>query len=160
MLLNLVWRISSTSQCAMRLVGYSADEVMGKWLRQETFHSQHMILFWTKTSFDFALLKGCSLVQEFITDDFKIAVQTVLDRALRGEETENFDFPLITKGGSRIEILLNATTRRDEQGNIIGVVGIGQDVRLRLLMCKNHYSNFHIWHFDHTAVLLFLLDYF
>jgi hypothetical protein len=25
-------------------------------------------------------------------------------------------------------VLLNATTRRDEQGNVIGVVGIGQDV--------------------------------
>ena len=27
------------------------------------------------------------------------------------------EFPLITKGGARIEVLLNATTRRDEQGN-------------------------------------------
>ena len=30
------------------------------------------------------------------------------------------EFPLITKGGARIEVLLNATTRRDEQGNVIG----------------------------------------
>jgi hypothetical protein len=34
----------------------------------------------------------------------------------------------MTKGGIRLEVLLNATTRKDEQGNIIGVVGIGQDV--------------------------------
>ena len=40
----------------------------------------------------------------------------------------NFEFPLITKHGVRIEVLLNPTTRRDEQGNVIGVVGIGQDV--------------------------------
>jgi hypothetical protein len=26
----------------------------------------------------------------------------------------------MTKGGIRLEVLLNATTRRDEQGNIIG----------------------------------------
>ena len=29
----------------------------------------------------------------------------------------------MTKGGVRLEILLNATTRRNEHGNIIGMVG-------------------------------------
>jgi len=87
----------------MRLIGYGTEEVMGR-----------------------------SLVQEFITDDFKTAVQAVLDQALAGDETDNFEFPLITKGGARIEVLLNATTRRDEQGNVIGVVGIGQDITARL----------------------------
>ena len=38
----------------------------------------------------------------------------------------------MTKAGIRLEVLLNATTRRDEQGNVIGVVGIGQDITGRL----------------------------
>ena len=32
----------------------------------------------------------------------------------------------------RLDVLLNATTRRDEQGTVIGVVGIGQDITGRL----------------------------
>jgi len=96
-------RVNIWNQCAMKLVGYSIDEVMGK-----------------------------NLVQEFITKEYRAVVSTVLDEAMNGQETANFEFPLITKHGVRIEVLLNATTRRNEQGNIIGVVGIGQDITGRI----------------------------
>ena len=33
---------------------------------------------------------GKNLVREFITDEFKVPVQAVLDQALHGEETANF----------------------------------------------------------------------
>lgn len=92
-------RVNVWNQCARKLVGYSTEEVMGH-----------------------------SLVKEFITKDYQASVQAVLDKALDGVETANFEFPLITKAGARIEVLLNATTRRDEHGKVIGAVGIGQDV--------------------------------
>ena len=38
----------------------------------------------------------------------------------------------MTKDGIRIEILLNATARRNPDGKIIGVVGIGQDITGRI----------------------------
>lgn len=64
-----------------------------------------------------------NLVKEFITKDYQASVGMVIDRALRGDETANYEFPLMTKDGVRIEILLNATARRNPDGKIIGVVG-------------------------------------
>ena len=94
---------------------------------------------WNKTAaqiteFPNAEVLGHNLVNEFITPDFRSAVQTVLDRALLGEETANFEFPVITKSDRRVEVLLNATSRRDARGNIVGVVGIGQDITARKKM--------------------------
>jgi signal transduction histidine kinase len=55
-------------------------------------------------------------------------VKKVLDDALHGEETANFEFPLFTKNGQRVMVLLNSSTRRDANGNITGVIGVGQDI--------------------------------
>ncbi len=82
---------------------------------------------------------GKILVKEFITNKFKTVVQAVLDKALSGEEMANFEFPLMTKGGVRLDVLLNATTRRNKQSNISGVVGIGQDITGRLAQ-ESEYS--------------------
>ncbi|TYZ67240.1 hypothetical protein PybrP1_000099, partial [[Pythium] brassicae (nom. inval.)] len=75
---------------------------------------------------------GENLVGKFITKDYKEAVGSVLGKALQGVETANFEFPLITKSGRRVEILLNATPKFDQQGKIVGVVGIGQDITERI----------------------------
>jgi PAS domain S-box-containing protein len=75
---------------------------------------------------------GCSLVQDFITDDLKTPILTVLNQALNGDKTVNFEFPLRTKWGYCMTMLLNATSQQDEQGNVIVMVGIGQDITNRL----------------------------
>ena len=71
---------------------------------------------------------GKSLVANFITEEFKDSVREVLDAALTGKETANFEFPLFTKVGERKVILLNATTRRGPDGEVTGVIGVGQDI--------------------------------
>ena len=60
-----------------------------------------------------------------------MTVKEVLDNALQGRETANFEFPLYTKDQCRVEVLLNATTRRDVSGNVVGVIGVGQDITER-----------------------------
>ena len=73
-------------------------------------------------------MSGRYLVRDFIIDEYKIAVNAVLSKALQGMETDNFEFPFITKSGQRVEVLLNATTRRDATNKVVGVVGVGQDI--------------------------------
>ena len=64
----------------------------------------------------------------FISAEYKESVSDILKNALMGIETANFEFPLLTSGDHVVEVLLNATTRRDAQDKVIGVVGIGQDI--------------------------------
>ena len=94
--------VTEWNQTAERITGYSKGDVMGQ-----------------------------PLVAEFITEDYREAVSEVFDNALNGTETDNFEFPLYTKDGERVEVLLNATTRRDGTGKVVGVVGVGQDITER-----------------------------
>jgi PAS domain S-box-containing protein len=71
---------------------------------------------------------GRDLVSEFIADDYKVSVGDALAKALKGEETVNIEFSLISKPGTRVDVLTNSTTRRDAAGKVIGVVGVGQDI--------------------------------
>ena len=81
------------------------------------------------TGFTKREVMGEDLVAKFITDEYKLAVGEVLQKALKGEETANYEFPLFTKSGdSSVDVLLNSTTRRDAAGHIVGVVGVGQDI--------------------------------
>jgi PAS domain S-box-containing protein len=74
--------INIWNKCAQKIVGYTLKEVMGQ-----------------------------NLGEEFITKEYKHAVSTVLENALKEEQTANFEFPLIAKHGVLIEVLLNTTTR-------------------------------------------------
>ena len=80
------------------------------------------------TGFTKAEVMGRDLVANFITDDYKVSVGAVLAKALHGEETANYEFPLFTQSGDRVDVLLNSSTRRDPDGQIVGVVGVGQDI--------------------------------
>tara|TARA_B100001146_G_scaffold165378_1_gene146232 strand:+ start:2385 stop:3944 length:1560 start_codon:yes stop_codon:yes gene_type:complete len=107
------------------------------------------------TGFNKDEVMGHNLVETRITEEFKKPVQDVLDKALKGHETSNYEVPLFTKSGERVMVLLNATTRRNPQGKIVGVVGVGQDIteldqsrsekeetNLRLKEANQHKSKF------------------
>ena len=69
-----------------------------------------------------------SLVSDFIGDKLRESVQLVLDNALKGTETSNYELEFKTKGDESRYLLVNATTRRNADQSIAGVVGVAQDV--------------------------------
>ena len=92
-------KVNEWNQTAEKITGFTKKEVMGK-----------------------------DLVKTYITEDYQEQVKEVLDNALNGEETANYEFPLFTKDNNRVMVLLNSSTRRDATGKIIGVLGVGQDI--------------------------------
>jgi PAS domain S-box-containing protein len=80
------------------------------------------------TGFDAEEVQGKNLVEEFISPDYRESVNDVLQKALKGENTSNFEFSLYTKNNNLIRVLLNATTRCNTNGDVVGVVGVGQDI--------------------------------
>ena len=67
-------------------------------------------------------------VSTFIVPKLRISVQDILDNALKGSGTSNYDLEFTTKSNETRYLLVNATTRRDAENNIVGVVGVAQDV--------------------------------
>jgi PAS domain S-box-containing protein len=92
-------KVNEWNQTSEKITGFKKDEVLGK-----------------------------DLVETYITEDYRKAVKQVLDNALKGTETANYEFPLFTKDGRRVMVLLNSSTRRNADGKIIGVLGVGQDI--------------------------------
>ncbi len=55
-------------------------------------------------------------------------VRDVLDAARHGIESANVEVPLESRDGRGLLFLLNISTRRDRDGKVTGVVGLGQDI--------------------------------
>jgi PAS domain S-box-containing protein len=77
-----------------------------------------------------------NLVQTYITKEYRKSVSKILDNALIGEETANYQLPLFTKVGQPLRVLLNSNKRRNTNGKITGVLGVGQDITAQVKQQK------------------------
>ena len=71
---------------------------------------------------------GRDLVAEFTPEDCQGSLREMLDEALTGKQTIGYELQLLTKSAARVHIMLNSNTRRDGNGDIVGVLGVGQDI--------------------------------
>lgn len=92
-------RINEWNQVTAKITGYTKNEVLGK-----------------------------KLIDEFILDGYKVAVTDLLKNALRGKDVTNYELPIYTRNGRVVTMLFNATPRRNLKAEIIGVVGVGQNI--------------------------------
>ena len=68
-------------------------------------------------------------VSTFIVPKLRKSVQEILDKALKGDETSNYELEFRTKTNEIRYLLVNASTRRNAVNNsVVGVVGVAQDV--------------------------------
>jgi len=91
------------------------------------------IVEWNKatevlTSYEKKEVVGIDFVGSLITEEARPTVKRVLASALRGKGIANFETLLLTKEGFLRIVLLNATARRDTNGEIVGVIGVGKDI--------------------------------
>jgi PAS domain S-box-containing protein len=68
------------------------------------------------------------LVEGFIAESMQEQARAILDAALQGNETPNYKLEFVAKNGEPRFMMVNATTRRDPESNVVGVVFTSQDV--------------------------------
>lgn len=61
-----------------------------------------------------------ALVEKFVVKRMNDRVQEILAHALAGKNTPNYEIEFISKSGDPIFLLVNATTRRDPQNEVVG----------------------------------------
>lgn len=71
---------------------------------------------------------GLNFIEEFVHQDSRAEVTEVINRAYNNETTENYSLQIKAQQHRYVELLFNCAPRRDSEEQIIGVIGIGQDV--------------------------------
>ncbi len=95
---NLDGVIQSCNAAALRLFGYSSDELLGQ------------------------------SVRILIPPERQSEEDEILERLRRGERIEHFETVRLTKDGRRLDLALTISPVRDERGRIIGASKIGRDI--------------------------------
>ncbi|KAL3906159.1 MAG: hypothetical protein SGPRY_010656 [Prymnesium sp.] len=82
----------------------------------------------TSTGYHRSEAMGCDLIDCFVDPAQRSSVRRILAGALAGRDMYVFELVLIKRSGERARVLLNLTARRNNEEQIVGVLGIGQDM--------------------------------
>ena len=71
---------------------------------------------------------GKPFIKSFVCKQKQSDARILLDNVLKGEETSNFEIDLVTKQKKILHLGINATSKVNSHGKIVGVVGIGLNI--------------------------------
>ena len=77
---------------------------------------------------------GLPLVDMFVVPESRAEVQAQLSQALIGLDVEEMELPMTTTSNTFLLLLVNASAKKDADGVIQGIVGVGQDFTARKQM--------------------------
>lgn len=104
------------------------------------------------TGYTRAEMLGRHLVKEVLQSEQAAGMKRVLDDALRGVEASNYECTFNTRDDQRVVLLLNATSLRDDEGEIIGVICVGQDIsKLKKVQAEGNRKAMELRQFMETA---------
>ncbi|PRC94931.1 PAS domain S-box protein [Solimicrobium silvestre] len=102
---------------AERMLGYTADEIVGK-KNPEIFHDMAEVI------------ERANAFSEELGEEIKPGFNVFVAKSIRGLPNEH-EWTYVRKDGSRLSVQLSATALRDDNGNIIGYLGIVSDLTER-----------------------------
>lgn len=98
-----------------------------------SINNEEKIIEWNKKSEEITgflreevINKLC--INDLIKKEYQLSFRKVFSNSIKRIDTVNYELPLITKDGRIIIVLLNTTARRDINGNVIGIICMGQDI--------------------------------
>ncbi len=109
--------IKTFNRAAQQLLGYSPEEVVGKFT-PEIIHDREEIG------------KRAEVISQELGVKIEPGIEVFMALSCRGMADEN-EWTYIRKDGSRFPVLLSVTALFDSNENITGFLGIGQDIRDR-----------------------------
>jgi len=73
-------------------------------------------------------IRGLNVFDTFVPPEDREFAKAAFKRVIDGETIQGIEFPIITEDGHKQLVQWHASPLRDEQGTIVGVVGVGIDV--------------------------------
>jgi len=110
-------------QIRKQIHGLIFETAMG-YLRRLLSHVPDAFSRFATTSYSKDEAFNRPLVTTFIVPKQHEYVQKIFVDALHGNQTSNCELEFRTKSGETCFLLVNTTTRRDSENNVIGVVGV------------------------------------